>query len=189
MNENELKCVLEALLMSSDKPLSVEQLLSVFDDSEKPARADIFRALNTLKTDYANRAIELKELAHGYCLQTREQYGLFISRLQTDKPQRYSRALLETIAIIAYKQPVTRADIEEIRGVALSTPMLKTLLEREWVKIAGYRDVPGKPAIYCTTKTFLDYFNLASLDQLPPLPSNGNTFPAVTEQLLEECSE
>ena len=187
MDETDLKYLLEALLMSSDTPLSIEQLSSVFDEWQKPERAAILRALDALAADYQQRAIELKCVASGYCIQTREKFGVWISRLQADKPGKYSRALLETLAIIAYRQPVTRADIEDIRGVSVSSPMLKTLMERDWIKIAGHRDVPGKPAVYVTTKAFLDYFNLSSIEQLPPLPDSMDSNPVISENLVEEC--
>lgn len=187
MDDLELKRILEALLMSADAPLSLAQLASVFDEWQRPADAAIRQALDALSLDYDGRAIELRCVASGYCIQTREQYGLWVSRLQADKPGKYSRALLETLAIIAYRQPVTRADIEDIRGVAVSSPMLKTLMERDWIKIAGHRDVPGKPAVYVTTRTFLDYFNLGSLEQLPPLPDSCDSNPVLTENSVEEC--
>ncbi|MDP1603192.1 MAG: SMC-Scp complex subunit ScpB [Legionella sp.] len=186
MDDIEIKCIVEALLMSSETPLSIEQISSAFEEWQRPSKESIQHALKALDADYENRAIELKVLANGYCLQTREKYGLWIGRLQTEKPGKYSRALLETLAIIAYRQPVTRADIEDIRGVAVSSPMIKTLLEREWIKIAGHRDVPGKPAVFVTTKTFLDYFNLQSIDQLPPLPESSDLLPVVTEKFIEE---
>lgn len=169
MDDIELKLVVEALLMSSGEPLSVEKILAIFDDWQRPSREKLKGVLAVLAKDYDTRAIELKCLAGGYCLQTKEQYSTWIARLLAEKPAKYSSAFLEVLAIIAYRQPVTRADIEEIRGVAVSSPMLKTLLEREWIHIAGHRDVPGKPAVYTTTKAFLDYFNLAGLNDLPPL--------------------
>ena len=163
----ELKLIIEAVLMSSGEPLSLEKMMTVFEDACKPSKEDLQRVLEELSKEYEPRAIELKCLAGGYSLQTKKRYSSWIARLFTEKPAKYSSAFLEVLAIIAYKQPVTRADIEEIRGVAVSSPMLKTLLEREWIHIAGHRDVPGKPAVYATTKAFLDYFNLASLNDLP----------------------
>jgi segregation and condensation protein B len=169
-----LKFVVEALLMSSSKPLSLEQLRGVFAEWQKPSFAQLRMVLSELASDYENRAIELKCLASGYCLQTRERFSPWIGRLYAEKPSKYSRALLETLAIIAYRQPVTRADIEDIRGVAVNRAILKTLVEeREWVRIAGHRDIPGKPAVYVTTKSFLDYFNLASLNDLPVINVNS----------------
>lgn len=174
MDEKELKNILEALLMSSGEPLSVDKMLTAFEDWEKPSPELIKNALQTLADEYQTRGIELKNLASGYCLQTKAQYSAWIARLFTEKPAKYSTALLEVLAIIAYKQPVTRADIEEIRGIAVSSSMLKTLFERQWIHIVGHRDVPGKPAMYTTTKAFLDYFNLASLSELPPLERDKN---------------
>lgn len=167
MDDQEIKHILEALLMSSSVPLSLEKITGVFEDREPPTQEQLKTALAALKADYESRAIELKCLASGYCFQTKERYSPWVARLLTEKQAKYSNAFLEVLAIIAYKQPVTRADIEEIRGVAVSSAMLKALLEREWVRVAGYRDVPGKPAVYTTTKGFLDYFNLATLNDLP----------------------
>ena len=169
MDEKEIKQIVEALLMSGGAPLTLEKMLATFEDWQIPTPEQLQRILVELEKDYQSRAIELKCLAGGYCLQTRERYSPWVARLMTEKPAKYSNAFLEVLAIIAYRQPVTRADIEDIRGVAVSSPMLKTLLEREWIQIAGHRDVPGKPAVYTTTKTFLDYFNLASLNDLSPL--------------------
>lgn len=169
MNDIELKYILEALLMSHGQPLSMSQLLSAFDDMERPTEKQLLAALDLLSKDYETRAMELKQTASGYCLQTKMHYSPWITRLLVEKPAKYTHAFLEVLAIIAYKQPVTRADIEDIRGVGVSSSMLKTLLEREWIEVAGHRDVPGKPSVYVTTKTFLDYFNLVSLDDLPSL--------------------
>ncbi len=168
--------------MSANMPLSLEQLQGVFEDGAKPTREQLQLALTQLTRDYEERAIELKEFAGGYCLQTKKYYSTWVGRLYAEKPAKYSRALLETLAIIAYQQPVTRADIEEIRGVAITSAMIKTLLEREWVKIAGHRDVPGKPAVYVTTKTFLSYFNLTSLGELPPLLNQDHFQPLNAEE-------
>jgi segregation and condensation protein B len=169
MDELFLKHTVEALLMSSDEPLSAASILAVFYDWEKPSIEAVQHCLNALTEDYASRGIELKSLASGYRFQTKAAYSTWVSRLLNDKPAKYSGALLETLAIIAYRQPVTRADIEDIRGVAVSTSIMKTLIERGWVRIVGFRDVAGKPAVYTTTKEFLDYFNLSSLNDLPLL--------------------
>lgn len=169
MNDIELKNILEAILMSSGSPLTIDKLLTAFDDVERPTEQQLLNALDCLSSDYETRAVELKSFANGYVLQTKMHYSPWITRLLVEKPAKYSHAFLEVLAIIAYKQPVTRADIEDIRGVGVSSSMLKTLLEREWIEVAGHRDVPGKPAVYITTKTFLDYFNLASLENLPSL--------------------
>lgn len=167
MDSQTIKHIIEAVLMSSGEPLSIEKIQEVFEQAATPNIEQIQGALLELTEDYKTRAIELKCLAKGYCFQTKERYSPWITRLLTEKPAKYSNAFLEVLAIIAYRQPVTRADIEEIRGIALSSSMLKTLLEREWVRIAGYREVPGKPAVYTTTKAFLDYFNLKALSDLP----------------------
>ncbi len=167
MDDQEVKLIVEALLMSSAGSLPLKKISAAFEDWQVPTQEQLQSALDALANDYEGRAIELKCLAGGYCFQTKERYSPWIARLLTEKQAKYSNAFLEVLAIIAYKQPVTRADIEEIRGVAVSSTMLKTLLEREWVRIAGYRDVPGKPAVYTTTKAFLDYFNLATLNDLP----------------------
>jgi len=187
MNDNEIKNILEALLMSANRPLSIDEMLSAFDEWQMPSKEQLLNALHLLEQDYIPRAIEIKQVASGYCLQTRLQYGHYISRLQAEKASKYSRALLETLAIIAWRQPVTRADIEEVRGVSVSSSIMKTLIEREWIKMAGHRDVPGKPAVYITTKTFLDYFNLVSIEELPPLLSSTQLMAKDSEQPLEEC--
>jgi len=163
----ELKFIIEALLFSSQEPLNIDRIKSCFD--EAPSTADINKALERLAQDYVDRAIELKKVASGYVIQTKSEFAHWIGLMWEEKPAKYSRALLETLAIIAYRQPVTRGEIENIRGVAVSSSIMKTLLERGWVRIVGHRDVPGKPGIYATTKDFLDYFNLASLDALPSL--------------------
>lgn len=166
MDDQSIKLIVEALLMSNIGPLSIEKIMSAFDEP-RPTQEQIKNTLIELENDYETRSIELKCLASGYCFQTKKEYSHWVARLLTEKQAKYSNAFLEVLAIIAYKQPVTRADIEEIRGVAVSSSMLKSLLEREWVRIAGYRDVPGKPAVYTTTKAFLDYFNLETLNDLP----------------------
>lgn len=169
------KCFLintiEALLMSSDEPLTLSAIAEVFDEWDKPAKEDLEQSLEALVERYRETGIELKLLASGYAFQTRAAYSNWVARLLNDKPAKYSAALLETLAIIAYRQPVTRADIEDIRGVASSSNIMKTLIERGWIRIAGHRDVPGKPAVYTTTKGFLDYFNLTGLNDLPVLQS------------------
>jgi segregation and condensation protein B len=172
MNEQELKLVIEALLVSSKKPLTLENIQHVFNELNRPSAEQIKQALKALESDYANRAVELKSVANGYRLQTKLHYSQWVEKLFTEKPSKYSQALLETLAIIAYKQPVTRGDIEEIRGVGVSSSMIRTLIDREWIRSAGHRDVPGKPAVYITTKQFLEHFNLQRLDDLPDLVMN-----------------
>jgi len=164
-----LKSILEAVLMASDEPVDMAALASLFGDEERPSNADIGTALSELREDYAERGIELKEVASGYRIQVREEVNPWVARLWEERPQRYSRALLETLALIAYRQPITRGDIEEVRGVSVRSSIIRTLQEREWIRVVGHRDVPGKPALYATTRRFLDYFGLKSLDQLPSL--------------------
>lgn len=170
MDEQHLKNIIEAILMSAGKPISAESLLHYFDEEEvRPSITVVRKQLESLQEDSVGRGIELKEVSSGYRYQARDGYGKWVSKLWEEKPQRYSRALLETLALIAYRQPVTRADIEDVRGVSVSTSIIRTLLEREWVRIVGHRDVPGRPALYASTRQFLDYFNMKSLDELPSL--------------------
>ena len=165
----ELAPLLEAFLLASGKPQSLERLFELFEEGERPEPPVFKKALELLRKSCDGRAFELKEVASGYRLQIREKYSPWIGRLWEERPQRYSRAMLETMALIAYRQPITRGEIEDVRGVAVNSHIVKTLLEREWVRVVGYRDVPGKPAMFATTKGFLDHFNLKSLDELPPL--------------------
>jgi len=170
MQMNKLKNILEALLLAADNTLSVIQLDALFElDEDRPTRDEIRKALHEMAEDYTDRGYELKLVASGFRLQVRQKYAEWVGRLWEEKPARYTRALLETIALIAYRQPITRGEIEEVRGVSVSSNIIKTLLEREWVKVLGHKDVPGKPALYGTTREFLDYFNLKSLDELPTL--------------------
>jgi len=170
MSMESLKPTLEAAIMASGEPLSVNELLALFDaDLEKPDREAVRTALEQLQADYTDRGIELVEVASGYRFQVRSRYAEWVNRLFDEKPQRYSRALLETLAIIAYRQPITRAEIENVRGVSVSTGIIKTLQEREWVRVVGNREVPGRPELLATTRQFLDYFNLKSLSDLPTL--------------------
>ncbi|SDH18154.1 segregation and condensation protein B [Pseudomonas benzenivorans] len=165
----ELASLLEAFLLASGKPQSLERLFELFEERERPEPASFKEALELLRQSCAGRAFELIEVASGYRLQVRERYAPWVGRLWEERPQRYSRAMLETLALIAYRQPITRGEIEDVRGVAVNSHIVKTLLEREWIRVVGYRDVPGRPAMFATTKAFLDHFNLKSLDQLPPL--------------------
>ena len=164
-----LKQIIEAALMASGEVLSIERLQLLFDEFEKPKSPAIKEALESLMEDYSERGIELVEVASGFRLQVRKDVAPWVTRLWDEKPQRYSRALLETMSLIAYRQPITRGDIEDVRGVAVSSHIIRTLLDREWVRVVGHRDVPGRPAMYATTKEFLDYFSLKSLDELPSL--------------------
>lgn len=187
MDEQELKNIIEALLLSAIEPLSLDKIQALFDEWQRPTLKELKHIILLLQTDYNARSFALVELASGYQIQTRLEYSPWIARLQAEKPAKYSRALLETLAIIAYKQPVTRADIEEIRGVGVSSPIIKTLMEREWIRIAGYKDVPGKPAVYTTSKEFLNYFNLGSLNELPPLAEINSDPLSWANQTNEEC--
>jgi segregation and condensation protein B len=164
-----LKHIIEAALLAAGRPLDVDSLAALFDESGAPDRAALGAALDDLVADYEGRGIEVREVASGWRIQVRASYSPWVSRLWEEKPGRYSRALMETLAIIAYRQPITRGEIEDIRGVAVSTNIVKTLLEREWVRVVGQRDVPGRPSLYATTRHFLDYFGLRSLDELPTL--------------------
>jgi segregation and condensation protein B len=165
----QLKRIVEAILLAAGRPLGLDQLLGLFADEERPERAELRGALAALADEYAGRGIELAEVGSGYRIQIRQEMQPWVSRLWEEKPARYSRALLETLALIAYRQPITRGDIEEVRGVTVSTSIMKTLLEREWIRVVGHREVPGRPAMYGTTKQFLDYFSLKSLEELPTL--------------------
>ncbi len=169
MNEEQLKRILEAMLMASTEPLSIERIQLAFGEETPVEKEEIQSALSGLAVDCEGRSFELKEVNSGYRYQVRKELAEWTNRLWEEKPARYTRALLETLALIAYRQPITRAEIESIRGVSVSTSIVKTLQEREWVRIVGHRDVPGRPALYATTRDFLDYFNLKSLDELPPL--------------------
>lgn len=172
MNDEQLRqiqAVAEAALLALGKPLSLDQLRELFPEDERPARQVMEHVMMMLENACEGRGFELKKVASGYRLQVREEYAPWVGRLFEEKPQRYSRALLETLALIAYRQPITRGEIEDIRGVTVSSNIIRTLLEREWVRVVGHKDVPGRPAMYATTKQFLDYFNLKGLDQLPPL--------------------
>src|SRR3990167_6893184 len=161
--------ILEAALFAAAEPLPVDKLSQLFPEENRPSLGEIRGWISNLKTAYEDRAVELVEVASGYRFQVKNDFSPFIQRLEERKPARYTRAFLETLALIAYRQPVTRGEIEDVRGVAVNPNIIKTLLEREWIKIAGYRDVPGKPALFATTKIFLDYFNLKNVSQLPPL--------------------
>jgi len=169
MQIEQLKPIIEAALLASSQPMTVHQLGDLFNEADDVSSELIARALEALASDCDGRGVELREVASGFRYQVRQDVHAWISRMWTEKPSRYSRALLETLALIAYRQPITRPEIEQIRGVVVSSNIIKTMEEREWIRVVGYRDVPGKPALFGTTRAFLDYFNLKSLDQLPPL--------------------
>ena len=175
MEIEKIKNIIEAVLLSAEKPMTVIQLEELFvtdmlgAENEKPSRDEIRQVLHILDDEYFNRGFELKEVSSGFRLQVRQQYADWVGRLWEEKPARYSRALLETLALIAYRQPITRGEIEEVRGVSVSSNIIKTCIERDWIKVLGHKDVPGRPSLYGTTREFLDYFNLKTLDELPSL--------------------
>lgn len=169
MNSDLIKKIIEGALMAAGKPLDIARLESLFEDDERPPRDQMKAALEEIEADCRGRGFQLKQIASGYRLQVNQELATWVNRLWEEKPKRYSRAMLETLSLIAYRQPLTRGDIELVRGVAVSSDIIKTLQEREWVRVVGYRDVPGKPALYATTKQFLDYFNIKSLEHLPAL--------------------
>jgi segregation and condensation protein B len=169
MNEHDLKHLIEATLLAAGRPVSTEQLLELFDERERPTHEELRAALAILAAEYESRGIELIEVASGWRVQVRARCADIVSRLWQERPSRYSRALLETLALIAYRQPITRSEIEEIRGVSISSTIMRTLQERNWIRVVGHREVPGHPELLGTTREFLDYFGLKSLDQLPTL--------------------
>jgi segregation and condensation protein B len=168
-DEVRLKQIVEAALLAAGRPLSLDQLQSLFPEQEAPDKKQLREVLAELSDDYQGRGIEVTEVGSGFRIQVRAEFSPWVSKLWSERPPKYSRALLETLALIAYRQPITRGEIEDVRGVSVSTNIIKTLTEREWVRVVGHRDVPGKPALYATTKEFLDYFNLKSLNELPTL--------------------
>lgn len=167
--QTQLKRIIEGALLAAGEPLSVDRLAMLFTESERPQNSEIRSALKDMVGEYQGRGFELKEVANGWRFQVCQDLSAWVGRLWEEKPARYSRALLETLALVAYRQPVTRGEIEEVRGVSVSSNIIRTLLEREWIRVVGHRDVPGRPAMYATTKNFLDYFNLKSLSELPSL--------------------
>ena len=170
MEDKKLQSVLEAVLAASDKPVSVNQMFELFvGDIDQPGKDEIRKAIAELGEKYQDGGIELKQVASGFRLQVRADYETWVARLWEQKPPRYSRALMETLALIAYRQPITRGEIEDIRGVSVSSNIIRTLQERDWVKSLGHKEVPGRPTLYGTTREFLDYFNLKSLNELPTL--------------------
>ena len=187
MSQEKIKNIIEAALMVSTKPLNVTRILSLFetDRTLEPERDDIRTAIEALQEDYQKRGIELAEVASGFRFQARDEYAEWVNHLFDERPPRYSRALLETLAIIAYRQPITRGEIEDIRGVSVSSTIVKTLQERDWIKVVGHRDVPGKPSLLATTKSFLDYFNLKKLSDLPAL-EDIKDFDSINPDLFEE---
>jgi segregation and condensation protein B len=193
MTPEKTRNIIEAALMSASEPLALPRLVAMFEpDPDRPDREQIRAALERLAQECEGRAVELVQVASGWRFQVRADYSEWVNRLFEEKPQRYSRALLETLAIIAYRQPITRGEIEDIRGVSVSTNIVKTLQEREWVRVVGHRDVPGRPELLATTRQFLDYFNLKSLSDLPSLAEikdfdriNPDLFEGLEQQAAE----
>jgi segregation and condensation protein B len=169
MNDQYVKNVIEAALLAAGRPLTVDELAGVFDERDGAAAGEVRAALESLSAEYETRGLELLEVASGYRIQIRAGIAQPVSRLWQERPAKYSRALLETLALVAYRQPITRGEIEQIRGVAVNPNIIKTLLERSWIRVVGHRDVPGKPELLGTTRDFLDYFGLKKLDDLPTL--------------------
>lgn len=189
MTPEQLKNILEAALMTSNGTMSVARFSSLFEkDAVQPEKTDIRNALTQLQEEYQDRGIELKEVASGFRFQVKSEYADWVNRLFDEKPQRYSRALLETLAIIAYRQPITRGEIEDIRGVSISSSIIKTLQEREWIRVVGHRDVPGRPELLATSRQFLDYFNLKKLSDLPSL-AEIKDFDKLNPDLFEGLEE
>ena len=183
---NLLEQIIEGALLSFGDALSIDRLLSLFEEENRPEKDELQQALLRLQERYKDRGVQLLEVGSGWRFQARSELAEWVNRLWEEKPQKYSRALLETLALIAYRQPLTRSDIEEVRGVAVSSHIIKTLAEREWIKVVGHRDVPGRPSLFATTKHFLDYFGLKSLDELPSL-SELKDIDSLNEKLkLEE---
>lgn len=168
--EHKISQVIEAVLLSASRPIDVQEIERVFPEDEKPTREEIRQALQEIEEQCKDRGVELKKVSSGYRLQVRQFLSSYVAKLWEERPQRFSKATLETLALIAYRQPITRGEIEEIRGVTIGTQLMRGLMERGWVKIVGQRDVPGRPSLYSTTKEFLDYFGLQHLRELPELP-------------------
>jgi segregation and condensation protein B len=169
MNEQYIRNVVEAGLLAAGRSLGLDELAALFGEAERPGTAAIRASLEQLGQEYAGRALELKETASGVRIQVRREFATEVSRLWPERPRRYSRAMLETLALIAYRQPITRAEIEAVRGVAVNPDIIRTLIERNWVRVVGHRELPGRPELLGTTREFLDYFGLRGLDELPPL--------------------
>ena len=167
--DNKVKMIIEGLLLATSRPLSLKEIAQIFDENERPDKKELRKIIEVIEADCSERGFELQEVASGYRFQVKQELSPWVGKLWDERPPRYTRALLEILALIAYKQPITRGDIEEIRGVSVSPNIMRTLIDREWVRVVGHRDVPGRPAMFATTKTFLDYFNLKSLQDLPPL--------------------
>jgi len=187
--ENNLNQIIEAALLSASRPLTIEEIQELFTESDNPSKEEIKEALDEIESLCSNRGVELKRVSSGFRMQVKQSLSGYIAKLWEEKPQKFSKATLETLALIAYRQPITRGEIEEIRGVSVGTQLIRSILERGWVKIVGHRDVPGKPRLYATTKEFLDYFGLQHLRELPNLPDLPDLNSLEMELPLEETSK
>jgi len=187
--ENKLMQIIEAALLSASRPLKIEEIQRLFPKDQTPDKEDIKETLNEIEELCANRGVELKRVSSGYRMQVKQSLSKYIAKLWEEKPQKYTKATLETLALIAYRQPITRGEIEEIRGVSVGTQLIRGILERGWIKIVGQRDVPGRPSLYATTKEFLDYFDLQHLRELPDLPDLPDVDSLDMELPLEEEKE
>lgn len=167
--DNKVKMIVEGLLLAAGRPLTLDNISAVFSEDERPDKKELQTVMEEISQSCGDRGFELKEVASGYRFQVKQELSEWVAKLWEERPPRYTRALLETLALVAYRQPITRGDIEEIRGVGVSSNIIRTLLDREWIRVVGHRDVPGRPAMFATTKAFLDYFNLKNLQELPPL--------------------
>ena len=185
--DNKVKMIVEGCLLAAGRPLTLDNIIAVFEKSEQPDREELKQVMQAISEDCYDRGFELKQVASGYRFQVKQDLSEWVAKLWEERPPRYTRALLETLALVAYRQPITRGDIEEIRGVAVSANIIRTLLDREWIRVVGHRDVPGRPAMFATTKQFLDYFNLKSLQELPPLSEIKEL--SQTEQELDLADE
>jgi segregation and condensation protein B len=187
----EIKRIVEAIVFAANRPMTIKQIQQVFPEIEQPEVIEILGAIESITEDYRDRPIELKKVASGYRFQVRQELSRWVSRLFEEKPPRYSRALLETLAIIAYRQPVTRGEIEDIRGVSVSSSIIQTLLERDWIKVVAHKEAPGRPGLYGTTKEFLDYFNITTLNDLPTLQEiqDLDLSVGISQNILQEESE
>ena len=187
--ENKLIQIIEAALLSASRPLTIEEIQGLFSKDQTPHKEDIKETLNEIEELCTNRGVELKRVSSGYRMQVKQSLSEYIAKLWEEKPQKYTKATLETLALIAYRQPITRGEIEEIRGVSVGTQLIRGILERGWIKIVGQRDVPGRPSLYATTKEFLDFFGLQHLRELPDLPDLPDVNSLDMELPLEEEKE
>jgi segregation and condensation protein B len=185
--DNKVKMIVEGLLLAAGRPLTLENIGQVFSEEERPDKAELQQVMDSIALSCGDRGFELKEVASGFRFQVKQELSEWVAKLWEERPPKYTRALLETLALVAYRQPITRGDIEEIRGVGVSSNIIRTLLDREWIRVVGHRDVPGRPAMFATTKQFLDYFNLKSLQELPPLAEIKDLAETAKEFNLEDA--